>query len=277
MNVIVLIKEVPDMGRVRFDTEKGLVDRSSAEAEINPFDLNALQAAVNLKKNDYVHITAITMGPPRAERTLRDAYARGADQGVLLSDSKFSGADTWATAATLAAGIKKLGPFDLIICGEKSVDGDTAQVGAEVAEILGIPHSYYVENIIDVNGSDIKVTVEGICGTKQIREMKLPALLSVTKNINIIELPEVVRKLLSLKVDIAKLCYEDISEHVSCDSVGLNGSKTKVLRIHVPKEMKRDSRIYRDNINDFKKDVFAELSERNISQCRGNGNGYEKA
>lgn len=269
MNVIVLIKEVPDMDKVRFDTEKGLVDRSSAEAEINPFDLNALQAAVNLKKNDGASITALTMGPPRAERTVRDAYARGADRGALLSDSSFGGADTWATAVTLAAGIKKLGPFDLILCGEKSVDGDTAQVGAEVAEVLGIPHSYYVEDIHGATELSIKVTVDGICGRKQIREMKLPALISVTKNINIIELPEVMRKLLSLKTDIQKLGLDDISEYLPGESVGLKGSKTKVLKIHVPAEIRRDTRIYRNNFSDFQQDVFKELNKRNVLPDRG--------
>ena len=275
MNVIVLIKEVPDMDRVRFDTEKGLVDRSSAEAEINPFDLNALQAAVNLKKNDGVHITALTMGPPKAERTVRDACARGADQGILLSDPGFGGADTWATAATLAAGIKKIGSFDLIICGEKSVDGDTAQVGAEVAEILGIPHSYYVEEILAVTESGIRVAVEGICGRQQMREMKLPALISVTKNTNVVELPEVIRKLWSLKAEVLRLNLHDISEHLSGESSGLKGSKTKVLKIHMPKETERNNRIYRDNFNDFQRDVLMELSKNNILRNRGGGD--EKA
>ncbi|QIB68904.1 electron transfer flavoprotein subunit beta/FixA family protein [Aminipila butyrica] len=268
MNVIVLIKEVPDMDTVRFDTENGRVDRSSAEAEINPFDLNALQAAVELKEQGAT-VTVLTMGPPRAEKTVRDAYARGADLGVLLSDSKFGGADTWATSVTLAAGIKKLGAFDLVLCGEKSVDGDTAQVGAEIAEILGIPHAYYVEHIQNVSKDSIQVRVEDICGSKQVRELTLPALISVTKNLNTVQLPEIRRKLLSLNVPITKFGLEDMAGHTSQEQVGLKGSKTKVLKIYVPAEIQRNNRIYRDHFNQFQKNVWAELCKRNLLPNRG--------
>ena len=146
MNILVLIKEVPDMEKVRFDSERGVVDRSSAPAEINPFDESALQAALELKRKYGAHVTAMTMGPLRAEKTLQDAYARGADEGILLTDRAFGGSDTIATSKALSAAVAA-GDYDLILCGEKSVDGDTAQVGAETAELLGIPHAYYVDSI----------------------------------------------------------------------------------------------------------------------------------
>ena len=148
MNIVVLIKEVPDMTKVKFDRERGVVDRAGAPAEINPFDENAIQAALNLKKTkENVTITVVTMGPLRAEKSLRMAYAKGVDKMVLVSDRAFGGSDTFATARVLAAALKNIENIDLIICGEKSVDGDTAQVGAEVAEFLNIPHSYYVDKI----------------------------------------------------------------------------------------------------------------------------------
>ena len=127
MKILVLLKEVPDMEKVRFDSQRGVVDRSSAPAELNPFDESALQAALDLKRKTGAHVTVLTMGPPRAELTLQDACARGADAGILLTDRAFGGADTFATSRTLAAAIATL-DYDLILCGEKSVDGDTAQV-----------------------------------------------------------------------------------------------------------------------------------------------------
>ncbi|AKA69478.1 electron transfer flavoprotein subunit beta/FixA family protein [Clostridium scatologenes] len=264
MKIIVLIKEVPDMEKVKFNREKGIVDRSSAEAEINPFDLNALQTAVDLKNKFGGEVIVITMGLPRSEKSLRDAYARGADKGILLTDKKFGGADTWATAYTLAAEIKKIKDYDLIISGEKSVDGDTAQVGAEVAEFLNIPHSYYVEKIGDISKDEIEVTIENLCGKKQNRKMKLPALVSVSKNINYPELPTLERKLESLKIEIEKYSLENLNEYIKEEEAGFNGSKTKVVKIVVPKEVKRESKIYKDNLNCYMEDVLHMMKNKNI-------------
>ena len=144
MRIVVPIKQVPDMTEVKFDVEKGRVDRSSAGAEINPFDMNALETAVQVKEKLGGTISAVSMGPPQAEAALRDALSRGVDEAVLLVDKAFAGADTLATSYTLAVAIKKMGEFDLIVCGEKTVDGDTGQVGPEIAEHLDIPHVAYV-------------------------------------------------------------------------------------------------------------------------------------
>lgn len=262
MNILVLIKEVPDMTKVKFNYELGIVDRSSAESEINPFDINALQAAVNLKNEYGAHVTVLTMGPPKSERSLRDAYARGADNVVLMTDSKFGGADTYATAMTLSSGIKYMGKFDLIICGEKSVDGDTAQVGAEVAEFLDVPHAYYVEKINNITSENIEVLIENICGCKQIRKMKLPALIGVTKNINSPKLPSVNRKLKSLEIEISKISLNDLSSYINEDSTGFKGSPTKVSKIEIPVFKKKVSNIYKDDYNSFKeviKHVFKSI------------------
>lgn len=264
MNIIVLIKEVPDMGKVRFDSVRGVIDRSSAEAKINPFDMNALQAAVDLKNKYGGEITALTMGPPRAESSLRDAYARGADKGVLLTDTKFRGADTCATSYTLASAIKYLKNYDLIICGEKSVDGDTAQVGAEVAEFLDIPHSYYVEDIRNLKEDGIEVQIENLFGSKQIRKMELPALISVTKNISRPMLPTVKRKLESLEIEIYKYGIGDLKEYMTEEEVGFKGSPTKVSKIQIPEKQKRQSKIFKENFQDFIIEIKRELKERSI-------------
>lgn len=260
MKIVVLVKEVPDMERVRFDSERGVVDRSSANTEINPFDLNALQAAVDIRKELGGEITVLTMGPPGAEKSLRDSYARGGDKGVLLSDRKFGGADTLATSGTLAAAIKKIGDYDLIICGEKSVDGDTAQVGPEVAEFLELPHACYVEKVDFISRSEIHVTIEDLCGSKQERVMYLPALISVTKNINYPELPILKRKIESLKIDIKKYSLDDIKGYITEGETGGKGSPTRVVKIEIPGERIKESKIYKDG-EDFIRGFIGVISK----------------
>lgn len=266
MNILVLIKEVPDMEKVRFDSERGVVDRSSAPAEINPFDESALQAALELKRKYGAHVTAMTMGPPRAEQTLQDAYARGADACILLTDRAFGGSDTIATSRTLAAAIAE-GEYDLILCGEKSVDGDTAQVGAETAALLGIPHAYYVDAIQLMEGEDgektVQVSIENLCGSRQIRTMTLPALAGVTKNIGKLELSTVDRKLESLTVEARKIGLDDLPS-LSKEDTGFKGSPTKVAGIEVPKAVERESRIFREDFSAFADLLKEELAERGV-------------
>ena len=267
MKILVLIKEVPDMQKVQFDSEKGRVNRAKAPAEINPFDENALETACELKKaREDVDVTALTMGPPRAEKSLRIAYARGADHGILLTDAKFGGADTCATSKTLAAAIQKKGGYDLILCGEKSVDGDTAQVGAEVAEFLGIPHCYYVERIEKMTAGHIEVTAEDLWGKKQTRRMALPALVSVTKNITTPKLPTVRRRLESRAIEVDTLKFSDLEDILTVEETGSKGSPTRVNRVVVPGEAVRESRIYREDESGFLEALSAVLKERGVVQ-----------
>lgn len=260
MNVLVLIKEVPEMEKVKFDTERGVVNRTSARAEMNPFDLYALQAAVDLKEKADVHITAVTMGPMTATGTLRDCWARGADHCVLLSDRVFAGSDTYATAKVLSAAIQTM-KFDLILCGEKSVDGDTAQVGAEVAELLNLPHTYYAGQIKEVDQKAVTVVANGIAGASQTRRMSLPALVSVDKGIAVPKLPGLERKLDSLKTEIEILNLDSISGIASAEEVGLKGSPTKVAKVVVPKIQTRSSIVFRDDLEGFADAVAACLEE----------------
>ena len=254
MNLIVLIKEVPDMEVVRFDRERGVIDRSSAGAQINPFDLYALQAAADLKKKYGGHIWAITMGPERAVASLKDAWARGADECICVTDSKFGGADTYATSKALSAVIAKM-EVDLILCGEKTVDGDTAQVGASVAELLGIPHSYYVEEITNIEDGWVTLVTSELCSHRQVRKMKLPALISVGRKLASPLLPSLKRKIDSIDIEVKKVGFDELSDRISEDEVGLKGSPTKVSKIVIPDETKRESEIYREDIKGFMKDV----------------------
>ncbi|MDW7668342.1 MAG: electron transfer flavoprotein subunit beta/FixA family protein [Bacillota bacterium] len=261
MNIVVLIKQVPDMEKVKFDREKGVIDRKSAGTEINPFDLNALEAAVQLKDNDdSVHITALSMGPPSAESALKEALARGADEGILLSDKNFGGADTWATSMTLAAGIKKMESYDLIIAGMQTVDGDTGQVGPEVAELLDIPHVSYVSKVEEITDK-LTAKVDIWDGT-YLKEMQLPGLITVTKDINNPRLPSFKDKMRSRKAEIPVWGYNDIAESLNGEKIGIKGSPTVVKRIEVPKETQRKGKLWRDNIEegiDELVDIFKEI------------------
>lgn len=146
MNIIVCVKQVPDTNEVKLDQKTGTLIREGIPSIINPDDKAGLEAAIQLKERYGAHITVISMGPPQADTALQEAMAMGADQAILVTDRKFGGADTWATSSTLASAIEKL-EYDLIITGRQAIDGDTAQVGPQIAEHLGIPNISYAEEI----------------------------------------------------------------------------------------------------------------------------------
>lgn len=257
MRIVVLIKQVPDMEKVKFDREKGVIDRKSAGTELNPFDLNALEAAVQLKENIGAEVVAICMGPPSAESAVKEAISRGADRGILLSDRKFGGADVKATAFTLAAGIQEVGEVDLVFAGVQTVDGDTGQVGAEVAEFLGIPHVYYVEEIVEMTEDSITV-VSDIWDGVYVKKMKLPGLVTVTKDINSPRLPTFKDKMKSRKTEIPVWGMEELQEFISETETGRQGSATMVKRIEVPKAVRREGLLWRDNM-DAALDEFVDI------------------
>ena len=248
-HIIVPIKQVPDMERVKFDTEAGRIDRSSASGEINPFDLNALETAVQLKEMLGGTVTTISMGPGQAEASVRDSLARGADRGVLLADKAFAGADTWATSYTLASAIKKLGDYDLIICGEKTVDGDTGQVGPEIAEWLNIPHVAYVSAIRKADEKAITVTCEMESASYGI-ESPLPALITVTKDINVPRLPSFADKMKARKAEIEKWTAADIADVADPANLGLKGSPTRLNKVIIPSEEGRKGEMFRGNLDE---------------------------
>lgn len=266
MNIVVLIKQVPDMDKVKFDSEKGLVDRTSAGVEINPFDLNALEAAVIIGEATESKVTAVTMGPPRGTESLREAVSRGADDGILLSDKFFGGADTKATSLTLASALKKMENIDIIFAGEKTVDGDTGQVGAEVAEYLNIPHISYVDEILEVTDEYIKV-VSDILDGRFVKKVNYPVLMTVTKDINVPRIPSFKNKMKARKAEFPTWGLEDLKEYVSQEDVGLKGSPTKVKKIEVPKAITRECKKEKENIDDFLDDIIAELKNIKVLEA----------
>lgn len=245
MNIAVLVKQVPDMENVKFDRERGLVDRASAGTEVNPFDLNALETAVAIREQTGGRVTAISMGPPAAAGALRECIARGADEGLLVSDRKFGGSDTRATSLILAAAVQKAGPFDLVIAGEKTVDGDTGQVGPEIAELLHIPHAGCVSKVDEIEENAVCVVSEVWDGTF-LKKLKFPALLCVTKDINEPRLPSFKSKMAARKAEIKTFGSEDLTDHLKPEEIGIKGSPTKVKGIEVPPEVQRNGTMYRD-------------------------------
>lgn len=178
--IIVFVKQVPDTKNITGDAMKadGTVNRQALPAIFNPEDLNALELALELKDRFGAHVVAATMGPPNAAAILRDALCMGADEAVLLTDRAFAGADTLATSYALSCCAKKIGGFDLILCGRQAIDGDTAQVGPQLAEKLHLPQFSYVEDVISLEGQTIRAR-RAIEGGYEVLETELPALLTV--------------------------------------------------------------------------------------------------
>jgi len=251
------------MDKVKFDRERGVIDRKSAGTTANPFDLNALEAAVQIKEKLGGEIVAISMGPNKAEEVLKEAIARGADEGILLSDRKFGGADVKATAKTIAAGIQKKEKYDLIIAGIQTVDGDTGQVGPEIAEILNIPHISYAEDINNVDEKCIQVACN-LWGGTYLKEGKYPVLLTVTKDINVPRIPSFKNKMKARKAEIKKWGLKELEGYLKESETGLKGSATRVKKIEVPKIHKRKGKLYREDIEEAFNEIYQKLTEKRI-------------
>ncbi len=230
MRIIVCVKQVPDVTEVRIDPKTNTLIREGVPSIMNPYDLHAIEAGLQLKDKVGGKVTVITMGPPQAEEVLREAISMGVDDGVLLTDRRFAGADTWATAYTLSKAAKKLG-FDLIICGKQAIDGDTAQVGPEMAEFLDIPHVSYVRSIDRV--SDSEMVIERLmddCYEKIA--LTLPALITVVKELNTPRPPSIRGKMAAKKANIPRWNADDIEAEE--ENIGLKGSPTMVKNIFAP-------------------------------------------
>lgn len=231
MNIIVCIKQVPDTTDVKINPETNTLVREGVKSVINPFDTYAIEAGVQLKEKFGGKVTVVTMGPPQAKDALKEAISVGCDEAVLVSDRAFAGSDTWATSYTLAQAIKKIGNFDIIICGKQASDGDTAQVGPGISTWLNIPQVTYVKKIEEAGTNKIKVErmmEEGY----EIIESPLPCVLTVVKEINEPRLPSLKGKMKASKIEIIALSAKDINAELS--SIGLDGSPTKVVKIFMP-------------------------------------------
>lgn len=261
IDIVVLAKQVPDTHNITGDvmTKDGTMNRNALSAIFNPEDLNALEMAVQIKERHGGTVTVITMGPPKAANILRESLWRGADKVVLLTDRRFAGADTLATSVALQKAIEKIGRYDLILAGRQAIDGDTAQVGPQTAEKLGIPQITYVESVLDI--ADGRITAERALdnGTEVVR-CTLPCLLTVVGSANTPRLPSA-RRWMAQKLAATPAEYPALLERwpefgtqealeaylrerdleipvwtaddigVSPESIGLAGSPTQVHKV----------------------------------------------
>ncbi len=231
MNIIVCIKQVPDAKDVRLDPKTNTLAREGVESIMNPFDRHALEEGVRLKETHGGQVTALSMGPPQAESVLREAISCGADQGVLVSDRAFAGADTWATSYTLRKAIEASGEFDLILCGKQAIDGDTAQVGPGLAGQMKLPFVTCVQKIRNLDDGIIQVERMMDDGF-DVLELPVPALLTVVKDINDPRVPSLKGKMKAKKATIKILSAADIGAEEQC--IGLAGSPTRVVNVFTP-------------------------------------------
>jgi len=229
------------------DPETGTIVRDGATAIVNPLDLYAIEAAVQLREKHGGSVEVISMGPRKAEAAIREALAMGCDRGHLLSDKAFGGADTWATSYVLAQAIRSLGEFDLVLAGERATDGDTGQVGPGIASWLEIPCVTYVADIVveqgaETNESPRTLRLERLVenGYQQLK-VRLPALLTVVKEIATPRLPTLSGKKRSIRAEVPILGTKDLN--VEPSYIGLNGSPTRVVRIRTPKVTRGGNRI----------------------------------
>ncbi len=240
LHAIVCIKSVPDTTEVRFNPETNTLMRDEVESIINPFDTYAIEEALRLKEAHGGKVTVLTMGPPKAEKELREAVAMGCDEAIFLSAREFAGSDTWATAYTLAQAIRRIGAYDIIFCGKQAMDGDTGQVGPGVANQLEIPQLTYVFKVreIDLEGRSIQVErllEEG----REVVETRLPALLTVVKDINQPRYPTFRGIRTARRLEIPVWGAAEIE--AAPEYLGLDGSPTQVIRVFTPP--KREGRV----------------------------------
>ncbi len=260
MKILVCVKQVPDTNEVRIDPVKGTLIRDGVPSILNPDDANALEAALMLKDKDPdVEIAVLTMGPPQAGYMLRECLAMGADEAYLLSDRAFGGADTCATSTTIAAGIRKVEGVDVIFAGRQAIDGDTAQVGPQVAQRLGIPVVTYVQSI---RMDEDKVTVQRqMEDGYEVVEVKLPCLLTCVKELNEPRYMSVGGIVDAYQKDITVWNHMDVElDPADC---GLNASPTQVFRSFTPPQ-KGKGEMLSGTVQEMAEALVGKLAEKHL-------------
>jgi len=263
IRIVVCIKQVPGTTEVKIDPRTNNLIREGIENIINPFDSYAIEEAVRIKErlnDEEAEVISITMGPPQSVEVLKDSISVGVDRAILISDKAFAGADTLATATTLARAINKIEGSKLIILGKQSLDGETGQVGPELAQKMGIPFIGYVSEIMEINKNDMKVK-RLMEDRYEIFEVSFPAAISVIKDINIPRVPSLRGKIKAKNASIPAWGLKELG--ASEDEVGLAGSCTQVLRIFAPK-IKRETTMITGTAEEKVEELNKILKELNV-------------
>jgi electron transfer flavoprotein beta subunit len=240
MHTIVCIKQVPNVSEVKWDPETGSLIRKGVPSIINPNDKNAIEAALQLRERHGGEVTILSMGPSQVEEALREALGMGADSAIRLTDKKFAGSDTWATSYTLGLAIRKIGKWDLVICGKEALDGMTAQVGPQLAEYLDIPQLTYA---IDLEVIDGRVKIKQKLGhIHRVLEAPLPALITVEREANQPRVAPMDSIIEAFSKEITVWKADDLGGRE--ENFGLKGSPTKLKRVFTPKLLKGNAEIF---------------------------------
>ncbi len=256
MNIITLIKQVPDTTDIKTDPKTGNLIREGIESIINPDDRHAIEVAVSLKEKYKGKSIVVSMGPPQAIDAISEAIGMGIDEGILLADRNFGGADTWATSFTLGKAIEKINAYDLILCGRQAIDGDTAQIGPQVAEFLGLPQLTYVMDIEEVDDRRI-IVKRGLGNGYERVESPLPALITVIGELNKPRYPRVDLLINACKENARITLWNAADLKVSVQEIGLSGSLTRVIKTFSPK-VKREGEMLKGD----KGEAVGQLIER---------------
>ena len=261
MRIAVCVKQVPDTNEIRINPETGTLIRDGVPSILNNDDANALEQALQIKDaNPDTTVTVLTMGPPQAREMLQECLAMGADEAILLSDRALGGSDTWATSNALAAGLRKAGPFDLIFAGRQAIDGDTAQVGPQIAEKMGLPQVTYVKEFkLEGEAVTVKRALED--GYEKLR-VKLPCVLTAIKELNTPRYMSVAGILRAAKAEIQVWSADDIG--VDKTTVGLKASPTNVFRSFTPKPKGKGITVEGDTPKELAGNLLADLRAKHI-------------
>lgn len=263
MRIVVCIKQVPETTTVKIDPITNTLIRDGVPSIINPFDTSAIEAGLQLKDKYCAEIIILTMGPPQAEDVLREALSLGADEAVLVSDRAFAGADTLATSYTLSMAIKKIGDVSLVLCGKQAIDGDTGQVGPELAEILEIANVSYVRKVCEFNqNSHNTMIVERVLDDGyEVIKVELPSLFTIVREMYEPRMPSLKGKMAAKKKGITIWNAQDLG--VLPDKIGLKGSPTQVIKTFtLPPRMDRE--ILKGETREIVKNLVEKIKERKV-------------
>jgi electron transfer flavoprotein beta subunit len=256
MRIIVLIKQVPDTTEIKIDPKTGTLIREGVESIINPDDRHALELAVTVKERYGGTSTVISMGPPQAIDAISEALAMGIDEAILLTDKNLAGADTWATSCTLGRAIRKVKRYDLIICGRQAIDGDTAQIGPQIAEFLNLPQLTYVRAVEEISEDRIVVHRALEDGYERVA-CPLPALITVMRELNSPRYPRMDLLINACEQRAPIKIWDAADLGVTVQEIGLSGSLTRVVKTFPPKTT-REAEILKGS----KEELVNQLLER---------------
>jgi len=261
MKIIVCVKQVPDTNEIKINPETGTLIRDGVPSILNHDDANALEQALKIKDKDPdTKVTVITMGPPQAKEMLEECLAMGADSAILLSDRALGGSDTWATSNALAAGIRKVGDFDILFAGRQAIDGDTAQVGPQIAEKLSIPQVTYVKDF-EMSGNEITVK-RALEDGYEVLKLKTPCVLTTIKELNKPRYMSLKGIFKAVKTDIKVWGADDIG--VNLETVGLKASPTNVFKSFTPKPKGKGIVVEGDSAKEIAAGLLGDLKAKHI-------------